>query len=84
MHNFALKMLSLKIALNHLEQQGSINQKTLILSDILQVGLSEKDLYQTIARLIKDKKISRVIGVGKKVIALKKHLSKNIPFQFYK
>ena len=77
-------LASLKIALNHLEQQGEMNQRTLILSDILQVGLSEKDLYQTIAKLIEDKKISKVLGVGKKVAALKKYLNKKIEIHFFK
>ncbi len=77
-------LASIKIALNRLEQQGNINQRTLILSDILQVGLSEKDLYQTIAQLIKDKKISKVIGVGEKVFSLKKYLNKKIKTHFFK
>ncbi|MEM6964244.1 MAG: bifunctional UDP-N-acetylmuramoyl-tripeptide:D-alanyl-D-alanine ligase/alanine racemase [Bacteroidota bacterium] len=76
-------LTSLKIALTHLEQQGELNARTLILSDILQVGLSQKDLYQTIAQLIIDKKISKVIGVGQKVLALKEILPKGISTQFF-
>ena len=77
-------LTSLKIALNHLEQQGNVNQRTLILSDILQAGKQEKDLYQTIANLIEDKKISKVLGVGKRVFSLKKYLNKKIETHFFK
>lgn len=77
-------LTSLKIALTHLEQQGEMNTRTLILSDILQVGLTKKDLYQTIAKLIEDKKISKVMGVGQSVLTLKKYLNKNIETHFFK
>ncbi|MFK8009191.1 MAG: bifunctional UDP-N-acetylmuramoyl-tripeptide:D-alanyl-D-alanine ligase/alanine racemase [Saprospiraceae bacterium] len=77
-------LTALKIALNHLEQQGELNQRTLILSDILQVEMSTKILYQTIAQLIEDKNISKVIGIGQYVFSLKKYLSKKIKTQFFK
>ncbi len=76
-------LTALKIALNHLEQQGKLKKRTLILSDILQVEMSTKDLYQTIAHLIEDKKISRVLGIGQHVFTLKKYLSKKIKTQFF-
>lgn len=77
-------LTALKIALNHLEQQGKLNQRTLILSDILQVEMSSKILYQTIAQLIEDKKISKVIGIGQHVFSLRKYLDKKIETQFFK
>lgn len=77
-------LTALKIALNHLGQQGTLKQRTLILSDILQVEMSTKILYQTIAQLIEDKNISKVIGIGQHVFTLKKHLDKKIKTQFFK
>jgi len=77
-------LTALKIALNHLEQQGKLKQRTLIISDILQVEMSTKILYQTIAQLIEDKKISKVIGIGQYVFSLKKYLDKKIKTQFFK
>lgn len=77
-------LASLKIALNHLEQQGDLNSRTLILSDILQVGLNQKDLYQTIAQLISEKNITKILGVGKHVVLLKKYLDKKVDTQFFK
>ena len=77
-------LTALKIALNHLEQQGELNQRTLIISDILQVEMNTKILYQIIARLIEGKNISKVIGIGQHVFSLKKYLDKKIKTQFFK
>jgi alanine racemase len=77
-------LTALKIALNHLEQQGKLKERTIILSDILQVDMSTKKLYQTISRLIEDKNISKVIGIGQHVFSLKKYLDKKIKTQFFK
>jgi alanine racemase len=77
-------LTALKIALNYLEQQGKLNQRTLIISDILQVEMSTKILYQTIAQLIEDKSISKVIGIGQHIFSLKKYLDKKIKTQFFK
>ena len=55
---------SLKIALDFLNQQNQHTQKTVILSDILQSGLNETDLYNEIAFLLKQNGIHRFIGIG--------------------
>lgn len=77
-------LTALKIALNHLEQQGELNKRTLILSDILQIEMSPNILYKRIARLIEDKKILKVIGIGLNIFSLKKQLDQKIETQFYK
>lgn len=64
---------SLKIALDFLLLQNQHQKKTLILSDILQSGKNEIDLYSEIGKLVKDKKINRFIGIGPSV---KKHADK--------
>ncbi|MFH1160064.1 MAG: bifunctional UDP-N-acetylmuramoyl-tripeptide:D-alanyl-D-alanine ligase/alanine racemase [bacterium] len=55
---------SLGIALDFLVQQNQHRKKTLILSDILQTGRSQEELYGTIARILAEKKIDRIIGIG--------------------
>jgi len=58
---------SLSIALDFLTLQHHHQKKTLILSDILQSGKEEFTLYQEVSRLLKQKNINRIIGVGEKI-----------------
>ena len=60
---------SLGIALDFLNQQATTNNlsKTLILSDILQSGLSPKELYKTVSELVSNKNIQRIIGIGTEI-----------------
>lgn len=69
---------SLTIAIDFLNQQKQHNKKTIILSDILQSGRDENELYSEIADLLSKKEISRIIGIGK---AIKKQQDK---FKFEK
>ncbi|MBN2485006.1 MAG: bifunctional UDP-N-acetylmuramoyl-tripeptide:D-alanyl-D-alanine ligase/alanine racemase [Bacteroidales bacterium] len=54
---------SLGIALDYLLQQPQ-GKKHLILSDIQQSGIPEKELYSEVARLVHQAKISRFTGIG--------------------
>jgi alanine racemase len=73
---------SLSIALNYLNQQNQHKRKTVILSDILQSGKSDKDLYQEISELISKFKIDKLIGIGE---AISEQAEKfNIQSEFYK
>jgi alanine racemase len=58
---------SLSIALDFMQQQTPDKniKKTLILSDILQSGMSSGELYKTVAELVKAKGIQYFIGIGK-------------------
>jgi len=58
---------SLNIALDFLNQQKQHPKKTLILSDILQSGRNEENLYKEVAELIHKKGISRLIGIGEAI-----------------
>lgn len=60
---------SLKIALNYLHQQTRNTERTVILSDIEQSGQSTKSLYKEIAKLLKQYKINKLIGIGKNISA---------------
>jgi len=59
---------SLSIALDFLNQQQQHSEKVLILSDILQSGRREQDLYKEVADLVEKKNISAIIGVGGDII----------------
>ena len=67
---------SLKIALDFLENQTQYKNKTLILSDIFQSGLSDEELYSKVSQLITSNNINRVIGIGETISAFK-HKFKN-------
>lgn len=58
---------SLSIALDFLRQQKQHSQKILILSDILQSGQLPKTLYNEVAKLIIEKKVDKLIGIGKDI-----------------
>jgi Alr-MurF fusion protein len=55
---------SLSVALDFLNQQQQHPKRTVILSDILQSGRDEADLYTEVSGLMKAKGISRFIGIG--------------------
>lgn len=58
---------SLSVALDFLNQQKQFPKRTLILSDILQSGKEENQLYAEVALLLRGKGISRLIGVGESI-----------------
>lgn len=58
---------SLRIALDFILYQNQHKQKVLLLSDIAQSGFSDKQLYQKVAMMIRQKKIDRLIGIGTKI-----------------
>jgi len=55
---------SLSIALDFLNQQKQHPNKTLILSDILQSGKNEENLYKEVANLLDKKGVQKFIGIG--------------------
>ncbi len=84
-------LTSLTIALNFLEQQSSPaykglggGRRTVILSDILQSGQSPRKLYGAVAKLLREKKINRFIGIGSEIEALQKLLDPGVEASFFK
>lgn len=75
-------IVSLQIALNYLSQQNQHTRKTLILSDILQSGKAESELYSEVSGLISEFKIDRIIGIGEAIIR-QKDLFKTKEKSFY-
>lgn len=55
---------SLAIALDFLKQQNQHQNKAVILSDILESGTNEADLYEQVASLMEAKGVQKIIGIG--------------------
>ncbi|PJJ10379.1 UDP-N-acetylmuramoyl-tripeptide--D-alanyl-D-alanine ligase [Flavobacterium sp. 1] len=72
---------SLKIALDFLESQKQHQNKTVILSDIFQSGLSNEVLYSKVAELIISNDISRFIGIGETISTLETKISNALFFK---
>ena len=71
----------LKIGLDFLQTQNQRKHKILILSDLLQTGISEEELYPQIAKLIDNKGINQVIGIGEVICRNQKYFKP--PAKFY-
>ena len=57
-------LTSLQLALNYLDQQKQHGHHTVIMSDILQIGRRDIDLYDEVAALISRRNVQRFIGIG--------------------
>ncbi|MEI7587369.1 bifunctional UDP-N-acetylmuramoyl-tripeptide:D-alanyl-D-alanine ligase/alanine racemase [Runella sp.] len=57
-------LVGLTIALNFLGQQEQRSQKIAILSDLLQTGQKEEDLYSQINTLLQQKGVQKLIAIG--------------------
>lgn len=62
--SYSNDLYSLGIALDFLDQQKQHKTHSIILSDILQTGISPKKLYTELASLLKQKSIDKFIGIG--------------------
>ncbi|MEO6288689.1 MAG: bifunctional UDP-N-acetylmuramoyl-tripeptide:D-alanyl-D-alanine ligase/alanine racemase, partial [Ginsengibacter sp.] len=65
--SYSADLSSLKIALDFLSHQQQHSKKTIILSDILQSGKNDRDLYLEIANSLNQKNISRFFGIGPQI-----------------
>ncbi|MEY4541567.1 MAG: hypothetical protein RLZZ306_3324, partial [Bacteroidota bacterium] len=76
-------LAGLTIALNFLTQQKQRTRKVLILSDLLETGIPERDLYGQISHLIKQRNLYQFIGIGEVITRnrnLFKHKNNNVQF----
>ena len=71
---------SLAIALDVLSHQHQHENKTVILSDILQSGKSGEQLYTEVSKLLFQKNVNRFIGIGKDLIKHNKVFAPNSKF----
>ncbi|MBQ1253669.1 MAG: alanine racemase [Alistipes sp.] len=60
---------SLALALDTLRSVALGNPTTAIVSDILQSGMNDDDLYSRVAQLVKNAHVSKFIGVGEAIAA---------------
>jgi len=67
--SYSADISSLAIALDFLKLQNQHQIKTLILSDLFETGKSDFDLYTEIAALLKQKQVTRLIGIGTHISA---------------
>jgi len=68
---------SFSIALDFLDSKKTKQSKTIILSDILQSGMTEQALYTSVSKSLKQGGISRFIGIGKNILTIRDILEKD-------
>ena len=66
--SYSADITSLSIALDFLQQQQQHPQRTVIISDILQSGKTNQQLYREVADILQHKKINRLIGIGTEIL----------------
>ena len=75
-------LAGLALALNALARQSRPGRRTLILSDVLESGLSSTELYARVAALLPAAGVSRVVGIGEEIsreLKIKNEESKMAP-----
>jgi len=65
--SYSTDLSSFEIALNFLNQQNPGAKKTVILSDFLQSGLKDEELYAAVLESMKKYQVNRFIGIGKQI-----------------
>jgi alanine racemase len=65
--SYSADITSLSIALDFLQQQQQHPKRTVIISDILQSGKNNQQLYTEVADILQQKNINRFIGVGSEI-----------------
>ena len=76
-------LTSIEYALNFATKRNDAKQFILILSDILQSGKSDKQLYQKVAQLLLTKKVNQLVAIGSAIREIKDLLPPSFPIQFY-
>ena len=80
--SYSLDLDSLAIALDYVQQEHQHRNKSLIISDILQSGLPEPDLYAQVAALVASHGIGRFVGIGD-ALGRNKALFSGLDAEFY-
>jgi len=80
--SYSADLSSLNIALDLLSEQRQHQKHTVIISDFLQSGLDDEQLYSQIAGALLQHRVTRLIGLGEQIT---KHKSKfnNVPQQVF-
>lgn len=80
--SYSLDLNSLNIALDVLARQQRCLRRTLIMSDILQAGIDDSELYSQVAQLLRQRGVDRFIGIGPALMR-SKSLFADIDSSFY-
>ncbi len=64
---YSADLSSLNIALNFLDNQTGVAKKVVILSDFLQSGLEDDELYRQIAFALQNQTLNKIIGIGERI-----------------
>ncbi len=62
--SYSLDFNSLSIALDYLQHEHQHFRKTLIISDFMQTGMPDSELYSQVAQLVAQRGISRLVAIG--------------------
>ena len=65
--SYSADLSSLSIALDFLSQQQQHVRRSVILSDILESGRPEAELYGEVGRALQQRKVDRLIGIGARI-----------------
>ena len=65
--SYSADLSSLNIALNFLDNQTGSAKKVVVLSDFLQSGLEENELYRKIGRTLQNHSLYKIIGIGERI-----------------
>lgn len=76
--SYSADLSSLQIALDFLQQQQLHQRKILIISDILEAGMADADLYKQVAVLCTAKGIDEIHAIGPRIGAFKTVFNKPI------
>ena len=66
-YNSDINSLAVALDFQHGRKAEKELKSTVILSDILQSGMPSKSLYGKVAELFRQKKVDRIIGIGKRI-----------------
>jgi alanine racemase len=82
--SYSADLTSFHIALAFLQQQSKKQQRKIILSDFVESGKTDEELYESIAFDLKQNKVSTVIAIGEKISAyLPQYVDENTSIQTY-
>ncbi|MBV6439555.1 MAG: Alanine racemase [Saprospiraceae bacterium] len=76
-------LASLRIALQFAAQQARAGKFTVILSDILQSGQDKDQLYEKVSSAIKEQAVTRLIGIGSEITAIRQKLPPDFESAFF-
>lgn len=80
--SYSLDINSLTIALDYLQHEQQHYKKTLIMSDFVQSGMNEGELYSHVSQLLAERELTKFIGIGE-ALCRNKSLFEGISTSFY-